>query len=435
MALIYAEDFQCLAAYGGVAAPGNANSPSTTIRDVTMFTAMGFDQPAINGTSTSHYNVVTYDTTKKALLIRRLNTSIYQAGAQGLQRSFRYSGDTVRFGFNLSLANAYLPDNLIATFEGMYTVGFDSNGNYTLNGISTDTTAIYGGIDTAIFHEVVFTPTTVQLWISKTMIAEQTRQSLPVRTVLFGGIKTTGNSNAAMWIFSLIVSDNTGTTFNGPIGRKLAKTYEPAAALSIGSTITATPANATAIATITRLAESKSLDVSPAMIGSLVSPLGYVANSFSAVKNAQVPVAAIMNLQVKRRSPAGDGMAPFPYLKIGSVKVRGTPMLPSSLWSMYSTEIPISLVSAFTDFEMGYEQDYLDIDRVFASDHVGVTVWGSPVDKPYALAGNLFTSKTPTATLAQLTNTTISAYVTDYTKSTLALGMTRVNNTTFVQDQ
>jgi hypothetical protein len=350
----------------------------------------------------------------------------------GLQRSFDYAGDTVRFGFCVALATLYMPRGTFVTFGGMYTVGVDfATGKYTLNDVLTDTDAQLG-IDTPIFHEVVFTPTTVELWISKLKIAEQPRSPVAVKSIRFGSAGSSANNLFALSLYSLIVVDNTGT-FTGPIGRKLAKSFQATAQGTIQSANV--PSNYTALQIINRIADGKDVETGSYILGVLASPNGYVANAFTSVKDSKLPLAACANMQVKRKSPAADGLAPFPYIKIGATKVRGTPLVPSSLWNVFNTEIPIAPSQVFTNFEFGYEHDFLDVDRVFITNRAGVEVYGNVSQLPPAISGPVFTNKVPTFGKVDIANTSLQAYVFDYAKSTLVVENTPINNLTYLQDQ
>lgn len=438
MALIYAEDFAGIGAQGlgGGVFSGYVNDATGLLAMQRLVNGYGFELPAYQTLSGNQWiNTVNYEQAKKALMLNMYPATSYAfsppGSAIGLQRTFNYTGDTVRFGFCVTLVTNYIPKGPFVIFEDMFSVGVDSaTGNYMLNDVVTDTTAVFG-IDTQMFHEVVFTPTKMELWISKTKIAEVSRSPTPIRKVRFGPTGASLLNFFALYLHSLIVVDNTGT-FTGPIGRKLAKTFPATAQGTIQSTVT--PAGNTALAVINKIADGKDVEAGAYILGVLASPNGYVTNGFTGVKDAKVPLAACINIQARRKSPAADGLAPFPYIKIGATKVSATPPPVSSLWNVYSVEIPIVPSQTFTTFEFGYDQDFLDVDRVFITNRDGVAVYGNPT-ATWALAGSDFTAKVPAIVRADVNNAQFNAYISDYAKSTLTLDMKVADNLTYSQDQ
>lgn len=436
MALIYADDF------AGIGLQGiGANSVLQISNDATVMLAMqrlvngyGFDLPAYQNLGGSSWmNTVNYDLIRKALIIHMYQPASYtfSPGVIGLQRTFNYSGDTVRFGFLAALSSTYMPRGPFVTFEDLYTVGVDfTTGNYMINDVVTSTPAQLG-IDTPMYHEVVFTPTTMELWISKTKIAEVSRSSIPVRKIRFGQAGISTLNMFGLTLYNLIVVDNTGT-FVGPIGRMAVKSYQATAQGTIQSANV--PSNYTALQIINKIADGKDVETGGYILGVLASPNGYVTNAFTSVKDSKIPLAACVNMQARRKSPAADGLAPFPYIKVGATKVSATPIPVTSLWNVYSTEIPMVPSQVFTNFEFGYDQDFLDVERVFITNRDGVAIYGNPTVTP-ALSGPAFLSKVPTLGQTNVVNTTINAYVTDYSKSTLLIGLTSVENITYRQEQ
>jgi hypothetical protein len=437
MALIYADDFGGIGLQnvggGGIFASFN-NDATTMLAIQRLVNGYGFDLPAYqNLGGNSWMNTVNYDLNKKALLINMYQQASYtfSPGAIGLQRTFNYSGDTVRFGFLAALSTLYMPRGPFVTFEDLYTVGVDfTTGNYMINDVVTSTPAQLG-IDTPMYHEVVFTPTTMELWISKTKIAEVSRSAIPVRRIRFGQAGTSTLNLFGLTLYNLIVVDNTGT-FKGPIGRMGVKTYQATAQGTIQSANV--PSNYTALQIINKIADGKDVETGSYILGVLASPNGYVTNAFTSTYNGRLPLAACVNIQARRKSPAADGLAPYPYIKIGATKVSATPQPVSSLWNVFCTEIPMVPSQTFTAFEFGYDQDFLDVERVFISNRDGVAIYGNQSVTP-AISGPAFLSKVPTLGQTNIANTTVNAYVTDYSKSTLQIGLTSVENITYRQEQ
>lgn len=446
MALIYADDFQQIK-YTGFTMNGPGQVSYMAAKDGPrlngIFESYGFAPPSGAGYSGNGlYPDVIFDLVQNALMIQRISATTYVGGEAGLLRTVTYAGDTVRFSFLIELHPVYKNSGPFLSFgtsmtpgnneQGLYSIGVNASGFYTVNSVDTTTTAYYSPASAKIFHEVVFTPTTMEFWLGDTLIATQPRSNIPIKQFRVGFY------NLAvvwvMWVHGIIVSDNSGTTMTGRIGRKRAVTYAAVAQGAIGSTVVATPAASTALAVIQRPATGKATDTDSTMLGSLVSPLGYITNAFTATKDSKVPYAAIANVQVKRRAPAGDGLAAFPYIKIGATKIRGTPPLSKSLWNLYNTEIPIGGGQVFTDFEFGFDQDFLDVDRVFISNRSGVEVYGNPTPG-YALVGSPYTAKVPAIVKANIEPTQYTAYISDYAKSTLTLDMKVADNLTYSQDQ
>jgi len=433
MALIFADDFQQLGVAGNAMSSMfvtwvlNASIPTFT----QSIEAMGYTLPASSYYSNgAAWPCVAYDPTEKALALSRANVTDYSAGVYGLQRKFNYAGDTVRFHVVLTINPTYQPSGTFIDFDGLYAIGVNANGNYTMNGVEINYPAYYGAVRMKIFHEIVFGPDYMELWIGTTRVARQSRAGVPVRVMTVGFAST--YAQWGIWLYSLIVADNTGTNFTGQIGRKTAKTFPVATVLAQESTVSAFPVATTAIALLARLADNKWAETGGQMLGSLTSPNGYVKNAYSGLKDTKTPYAALINIQAKRRTPAGDGLGVQPYIKVGITKVSGAVTVPTSTWNVFSVEIPMAPSQVFTAFEFGYDQDFADADRVFISNRDGVVVYGSASAQSYALAGPTFTGKQPTISKTDIVDTTIVSYVADYSQTTV-ISMTPVSNLTYQQ--
>lgn len=436
MALIFADDFQQIAQLG-YTQTGPFVSSSNSAASVLAMQAYGFDLPAYRPSSTIIPSVG-YVTDLNALCIRNWTTMTAGGNVIGLRKQFRYSGDTVRFSFQLTLSTTYGPISgaFISFNDGMYSIGVDANGNYTVNDESTGEIAYYGA-DVKLFHEIVFTPTKMELWIGERMVKSVDRTPVPVKTMLLGFAAASG-SQMCFYVHSMIVADNSGTTWAGRIGRTAAKTFSATAIGEIGSVVSASPVNATALAVIIKPSMDKSTEMGTPMVGSLVSPKPYTSDSFVFTKDSIIPLGAIVNIQSKRRSPSGDNMVARPFILVGAKKVYGNPVrTPSSLWDVQAIEIPIAVEQSFTTFTAGYDRDFLlAANKVYMNGHEKVEVYGedSP-DSVYVLEGPGFIAKSPTVKGAEISNPIINAYTFDYAKSNLTIGMTSVSNLTYKQDQ
>lgn len=389
MALILADDFQQLAkGYFVASGPYDRLTVNPNSDYVTgIIASSGYAQPATAAVTNADgaFNAeVVYDGTKKALLLSKGMAATRAGGERGLMRKVDYEGSILRFSFLIELHPQYKGTGVFLEFGTMlpgandapqHTVSISAGGTYMLNGTDTNVAAYYNNVK--VFHEVVFTDTTVELWVTDRKIAEQARPTnIRITSFRAGFVDVT---YAAMWLHSLIIADNTGTVMNGKIGRKLAKSYEPTAQETVQSTIEASPANSTALAVIKQPAEIRTVDTGGKMLGSLVSPSAYVLNSFSFTKDAKKPVAACVNIQAKRRERVGDGLVPIPFITIDGVKTSNAPKQFTGLWNQQCVPIAIDLTKNFTAFSAGYEHDYVptESEKLFIDDRSSVDVYGS----------------------------------------------------------
>lgn len=457
MALIFADDFQQLSAMASMTDPATGGSVSVTtgVQILDTFEAYGFERNVLQYNSASvAYPTVCYATQAGAVRLQYLSsTAVFSSGTAGLGKTIKYTGDTLYLSFWMTLQSKVSGfrgvGTLISLGNNLYTVSVLDNGNFALNGIDTDTPAYYAGVDVKTFYEVILGPDYIEFWISNTRIARQPRTPLPIDYFRVGFSDYL--YNWALYLHSLVICDNTGTTLNSRIGRRPAKTFLPLAATTVESTLSNTGSNALAILKPTAI--SKSIEAG-ASIGSLISPDGFVKNAFT-TKIDVVPVALLVNVQMKRRMPAGDGLTAVPYVKIGANVTEGVRKLPSSLWNVFSCEVPAIIGSGFTDVEFGYVHDYVDMHKVYIDSRTGVAVYGEESSSalkgsPYLANAVNFTSRTvenltfsmyqmpfsdPKFTSANVDNVEYSAYFPDYTKTALKTVMQTVNNTTFTQDQ
>lgn len=403
MALIYADDYQqwATAASDNIRAAGLY--PQFLGQNIPGYQGemqgLGIYQPSYaqgyGGANSILYSLL-YDTTRGALMaVQPRSPADGQAAlASGLRRKFEYDGDTLYFGTTIEFGGVtpmYSGDFLIfgnnpdgVTFTGsdqvgtyLYGVGIDADGFFTFNGISTTVPVYYKPATTLIYIDVVFTPTTMELWINDAKVATQSRQNLKLKEfgLTAGKLVKVTAANFCLWIHSVIIADNT-PGFGQRIGRKRAKTEQVQTTPTIESSLI--PASGyIPLAIIRKFASGPTNETDINMIGSLVSPLPYVRNDFGGTRTAtKKPYASAMNIQVKRLFPSADGMAVHPYVTIAGTKVYGDKVLPSSTWKMFHVPFPIAADQTFSAFNFGYEHDYKDLNKVYAVDRQNTEVYG-----------------------------------------------------------
>ena len=419
MALIFADDFQQLLPHM-IAMPAASTSSNITdcIHASTLMESQGFDMMQLWAYNSSTWLPTVFRRTpQNVLAVRNVPSgfSLYSPGATRLTKTIAYTGDTLFFGFWLSLFPDYPGVGAFIDFDGMYQVGVGANGNYTLNGVDTGEPAYFGNIEIKIFHDIVIGPDYIELYLGGRFIARQERTPLPVRRFSVG-FQPSASYWATVSIYSIIVADNTPGGFNSRIGRKSVKTVP---AITAGTT-ESTPSNAsyTAIQTIVYPAYARNYEnQAPYIRGSLTSPNPYVKNAFNSLKPEGMEVlSAMVNVQAKRRSPSGDGMTAVPYLKIGETITEGARVIPSSLWNVLRCEVPIDTAVDFTVFEFGYTHDYVDTNKAFVDTRNDVRVYGAEFT---SLRGSDYLSL-PVSMNMFLTKDTYAAYDVPFAAGTVA---------------
>lgn len=406
MALIYADDYQqwATAASDQIKSPGIY--PQYLGQNVPFYLAemqgLGIYQPSYaqgyGGANSILYSLL-YDTTRGALMAchPRSPADGSAALASGLRRKFEYDGDTLYFGTTIEFGGItdlfngdFLffgsnPDSVVFTGADqvgayLYGVGIDANGFFSFNGVSTTVQAYYKPATVLTYIDVVFTPTTMELWINNVLAATQARTNIKLKEfgITAGKLVKITGSNFCIWIHSVIIADST-PGFGQRIGRKRAKTEQVQTTPTIESSLI--PASGyIPLSIIRKFASGPTNETDIYMIGSLVSPLPYVRNDFGGTRvAAKKPYASAMNIQVKRLFPSADGMAVHPYVTIAGTKVYGDKVLPSSTWKMFHVPLPIAADQNFNAFNFGYEHDYKDLNKVYAVDRQNTEVYGSEI--------------------------------------------------------
>lgn len=402
MALIFADDFQQWNTGISSALKGPGLYPQYLGQDIASYVgevnSLGIFQPSYAqgyGSANTILFTLYYDTTKGALCIvqPRSPADTQVALASGYRRKINYEGDTLYFGATIELGgitSLFSGDFLIfgnnpdgVTFTAsdqvgayLYGVGIDADGFYTFNGISTTTPAYFKPATVLSYIDVIFTPTSMELWINDVKVATQARQNVQLKEfgITAGKLVKSSGSNFCIWMHSLIVADNT-EGFGQRVGRKRVRTEPVRSTPTLESTYNG---QQTALAGLSRYATTPTSEIDSQMLGSLVSPLPFVRNDFGSTRNdAKKPYGAAVNLQVKRLFPSADGMAVHPYVTIAGTKVYGNKVLSTSTWKEYSTEVPIAPGQTFSAFNFGYEHDYKDPNRVYAIDRQNAEVWGN----------------------------------------------------------
>lgn len=401
MALIFADDFQQWNSGISSALKASGLYPQYLGQDVASYVgevnSLGIFQPSYTqgyGGANSVLFSLYYDTAKGALCVvqpRAPSENTMAALASGYRRKINYEGDTLYFGATIEIGGVTsvfngdflifgnTPDsqNFTATDQVgnyLYGVGIDADGFYTFNGISTTVQAYYKPATVLCYIDVVFTPTSMELWINDVKVSTQTRQNIQLKEfgITAGKLVKITNQNFCIWTHSVIVADNT-EGFSQRVGRKRVRTEPVRSTPTLESTYNG---QQTALAGLSRYATTPTSEVDSQMLGSLVSPLPFVRNDFGSTRNdAKKPYGAAVNLQVKRLFPAADGLAVHPYVTIAGTKVYGNKVLSTSTWKEYSTEVPIAPGQTFTAFNFGYEHDYKDLNKVYMVDRQNTEVF------------------------------------------------------------
>lgn len=458
MALIFADDFQQLATTATMADPlyqGGYVGLAVGQQIVGTIEAYGFDRPQMQQYVTQYYPNVCYSNYLSALCLSS-NTYpiVYPDGVTGLRRKLKYKGDTLYFSFLMTIqGSSYVGTGTFLTFgDGLYTLSVLPNGNYGFNDVDTNFQAIYPGLypsTTKLYHEIIIGPDYIEFWVSNDLVLRQVRTPVPVDKYMLG---FKAQTYWVIYLHSLIICDNSGTEFNSRIGRKGVKTYTPTAIVKVESANSFND-NRSPLVLLKPTAGGRWEEAGTGL-GSLISPDGFVTNSFTTPID-KTPLAALVNMQMKRRLPSGDGMTAVPYIKIGTVTTEGVRTLPSSLWDVFPCAVPIAPGQQLTTVEFGYVHDYIDMHKVFIDSRAAIEVYGEAL--PQAMLGSGFLAKTKMYNTQSVNNTTIneyvvpfnnpkfartevanvaySAYMIDYAKTSLKIVKQDVTNTTFNQDQ
>lgn len=460
MAVIFADDFQQwptakgggpVASSSPFLAPGISNY-NTVCPSVE---AMGFHSPAggynSNGGGWS-YPTVFYDAVRELLQIidyRPIYNSYAIPGASGLRRTIAYKGDTLYASFALEFGgsstesgdfllfgavpagpNDYTSSNAMP-MPFLYSVGIDANGFYTFNGVSTTAQAYYRPASVRVFIDVVFGPDFMELWINDVMVSQQASFGIkPTEIALtlckFGG--SNGTTGLALYVHSYILSDNSGG-FGQRMGRKVVKTQQ-IQTVTTDATVTASPANSTALTVLRKYADDPAALTGNNMLGHLTSSAGYINTEFTvpAYTGKGNVYAAIVHAQAKRSSPANDGLGLRPYATVSGVKKWGKVGRTSSRWNLFSLELE-AVPKDTTIF--GFMYDYAELNKLYISDMEKIEVYG---EQPFAYTPASYLGM-PVIAKKVVDNTTFDSYAFDYAKSDLSVTKTDVLNISFMQDQ
>ncbi|AFH14780.1 hypothetical protein LU11_gp249 [Pseudomonas phage Lu11] len=460
MAIIFADDFQQWPAalgsgFVGSSSPFLITEMSNLHLVYQRVEAMGFHLPALGYSSNGgawSYPTVYYDINKKLLQISDYRPSRNQyafSGASGLRRTISYKGDKLYASFALEFGGAATDKgdfllfgtvpagpNDYTAFNAvpqpfLYAVGIDANGFYTFNGISTEAQAFYRPASVRAFIDVVFASDYMELWVNDVMVSRQDSLGImPTEIALtmgkIGG--TNGTSGVVIWVHSYMLSDNSGG-FGQRMGRKVVKTQQ-VQAITTDATVSASPANSTALSVIRKYADDPAALTSTNMIGHLTSSAGYTNMEFTVpayTGNGNV-YAVIVHAQFKRLTPSGDGLGLRPYATVSGTKKWGNVTAPSSTWKLHTLELE-AVPKDTTTF--GFLYDYADTNKLYISDVEKVEVYGNPAPahKLYSYLGQ------PTFNLTGAETATFDAYVFDYARSNLSLTKTDIQNISFMQNQ
>ena len=377
MALLFADDFQQMKKNSSN--PSNLGSAgfSYVPTFAAGIAAAGFDLPntRYNG---NLYSSVNYDDVLNCLIVQYTLGDIYTAGAQGLSRTLKYSGDTLFYNLNFLINTTQYA--VIQLVGQILAIGSDvlsllANGNYALNGTDTGQQAVFTGAPVLQYIELVITKTDVSFYFSNTLILKQTRSITNMPTTSLLGVQ---NSNTGLQVYSLIIADNADGNIKTRIGRKVAKSVSIDSIKSQSATLE--PATGvTAVSALNRLTQDLYADTGGLLLGNIYSSVEYSKNTFTGAKPAgSSPRGVVANVQMKRRSPAGDGMTAVPYILYNGAEIPGKAYVPTSTWKSFSIELPIVLGAPdFTTFDFGYTIDYANVDKLFISNTDGVAVYGS----------------------------------------------------------
>lgn len=455
MALIYADDFQQLKYAQNIVNSGRHDFVATATAVNNGMEAMGFERPIAvqlrqGNVGNNQYYIQTpvgyWDSAGYNCLAVyvRAPTSftsegiIVDPGVNGLKRKIAQKGDTVfvnlRWAFpsNFTFTAALAGEPFIKCGFGI-AISLSTTGTLVLNGVDTGYSVLFDS-EVPLITEIVAGPDYVELWIGKDLVARQNRQPIPVDyfTLGFEAVTALPGSKFIQYdtiikLTSLIIADNSGTSFNTRIGRKVVRSYE---ANTVTTNATLETTGGTSLATIRRPVQDLGLDTGAAVYGNLYSPKPFTKTTLAALKDNSVPRAACVHMQAKRRTPATDNMLAFPFLTIGGVTFAdavGQSM--RSRWTSKCTPIEIPADTSFTTFDFGYTHDYPDLEKLYVDDRAKVEVYGQQ-QVTYVPPLLVFQSRQPTLAQKDLQTPAYSAYSYDYTTTKLNL-----DNLTYLQEQ
>jgi len=441
MAIVLADDFQQINR-SMLAASYNGIFVQDTVANQRMYTpfwnGLGYESPACFSSSLEYQSrpSVYYELSQGALALMHhpTYTGVNVGQYRGLMRqNIRYKGDTLNFSMCISLHGGYVASgNFLTLNDGEAALGVDDNGFFTLNGESTTLQAFYPPAIVKCYIDLVFKPTTLEMWSGPTLVASVPRMNIPINKFYFSPYGMGANNAFVMWLHSLALIDNS-PGFSQRMGRRVVKT-EPIASITSTESDVVKYTSASNLAMITRMASGKFNDADGYTIGYLGSPKGYVRNEFTATRsNNKVPAASFVTVQHKRQQAAGDGLGVRSYITLGGQRYYSEVVVPANSWNLYPCEIPIPSSQSFTDLVFGYEHDYRDMNNIWIDDRAKVEVYG---DIPYATMNFGYINIVPSfAALSQVQSGKIGAYVFDYAKSNLNPVKTNITNLSYQQEQ
>lgn len=457
MSLIYADDFQQLkyAAYIANFGAHGGSQPSTDAVNTGM-EAMGFERPMsvflrqANGGSNQYYYqtpVGYWDAAAYGCLCiyARPPTSftsenvLTSPGVNALKRKIQQKGDTVFVNFRWAFPANF---NFNASHAGIVfikcgygiSISLSTKASLVLNDVDTDYTVVFDS-EVPLITEIIAGPDYVELWVGLDMIARQTRAPFPVDFFTLGFEPITALPNAptitsevTIKLFSLIIADSSGTSFNTRIGRKQVRSYE-ANAVTTDATLETTGPNV--LATIRRPVQDLALNTGTPVYGNLFSPKPFTKTTLAGTKPAElVARGACIHVQAKRRTPANDGLAVFPFITIGGLTFSdAVGQSTRSRWTSKCTPIDIPANTTFTTFDFGYTYDYPDVEKLYVDDREKVEVYGT-IETTYVPPLLAFQSRVPAVAQQDLQTAEFVGYSYDYTTSKL-----NINNLTYLREQ
>lgn len=384
MALVHADDFQQLVVSGtdNLKGAGLYQATLSYIGELARaeFTAMGLETPTLiqgSGGQAARLMTLLYDTNKGALQISQARTDYLESGCSGYRRPFVYAGDTLYIGVALEFGGLLTPtgnflfvgdkpgQTTYTPTDGignnlLYSVGVNSSGFFTFNDVATtqkayDRPAVY-----KVYLDLVFTPTTMELWYNNRQIATQARSNIRLKEIAVscGKMITADTQDFCIWLHSIIIADSVTPGYAQRVGRRSAKTEPLATVTANGSPVVAV-GNTDPAAVLKRYAEGPTLETGTFMFGSLSSAAATSVNTFTGTRVAKKPLAAAVNIQAKRLYPSGDGLGPMPFLTVAGTKYSGPVMVPKQTWKEQSYEVLIDQDLDFSSYSFGYEHGYL----------------------------------------------------------------------------
>jgi len=446
MALIYADDFQQFAKNTyNTASVTNAVSSGVVPLICDQFEAMGFVRPLAYTWGVNYWVSAAYNTADGCMrIVDRcgMPRTIYDGTAQGLKRNVVQKGDT--FYLSMRWASSqdgwlveYFPGNFLELNDGLFTVGMSPNYTYTLNGVDTGYSSVFT-VEVTQLLEIIVGPGYIELWNGDYLVARQETDTLPITNFRIGiqrSFNATQYPHSFMKLYSLIVADNSGTSFNTRIGRKLAKSVALATVSSTQSTLEQL-GGATVAQTLQTPMQTMDLNTDATLgYGNVYSKLPYVKTVlFGSIGTPTKVYAAAVNVQAKRRELSNDGLGVQPYIKLATAEEYGDVFVPRGRWKAANIPMAITPEQTVNAIEFGFTHEYpTPTDKVYVDDRTEVEVYGNTVVPPY-VPYMPYQNTLPTTANLMLQTPTYQAYVFDYAKSELDVTSTQINNLTFMQD-